>query len=102
MSKIQDAELVRETIKQVCDDLAELLIAKNISYNNALFNPINLFNKASIRDTIGTYIDSKITRIAAGLEYGDESSMQDLAGYIALLLVLDRLDPIDKSIVKEV
>ncbi len=45
---------------------------------------------------IGTYIDSKITRIAAGLEYGDESSMQDLAGYIALLLVLDRLDPIEQ------
>lgn len=79
-------------VTQVCDDLADLLIAKNRAYGNSALDPVRIFSRASTSEQLRVRIDDKLSRLARGSALPDESLMdtaRDLIGYLVLLLIAE-------------
>ena len=79
-----DQEKVQEEIKNVCLDIAELLISKNKKYGNSALEPRRIFSKASPIEQINVRIDDKLSRIANRQSDEDEDVEKDLIGYLVL------------------
>jgi hypothetical protein len=65
--------------------VGELLEQKNAAYGDAAANPLRCFSKLSPEEGIRLRIDDKLSRLARGDGSGDEDTIQDLVGYLALL-----------------
>lgn len=75
-------------IKQKCKELEELLLSKNSKYGNSALEPLNVFSPANAVAGIKMRIDDKLKRIKnAGLVDATEDTLQDLAGYLILLMI---------------
>ena len=75
-------------IKQKCKELEELLLSKNSKYGNSALEPLNVFSEANAVAGIKMRIDDKLKRIKnAGLVDATEDTLQDLAGYLILLMI---------------
>ena len=75
-------------IKQKCKELEELLLMKNSKYGNSALEPLNVFSEANAVAGIKMRIDDKLKRIKnAGLVDATEDTLQDLAGYLILLMI---------------
>lgn len=87
MGKIKDynAEEFEQAVRKVCDDIADLLVAKNKAYGNSALDPINCFFKGDSGTSIRVRIDDKLSRIMRGNTYADEDTIKDLLGYLVLL-----------------
>ncbi len=81
---------MRLNIIAVCDELKELLLAKNASYGNSVAEPINVFFKGTPEEGVFAKIDDKLKRIACGSEYQGDDTTVDLTGYLILLLAMRR------------
>ena len=83
MSKTQDK--IRATIKQI----EALLISKNLQYGDSVMEPIGIFAKGDSQDLIRVRIDDKLSRLVRGNDSieTDEDIIQDLIGYLILLLI---------------
>lgn len=79
-----------ELISKECDEIKELLIAKNKAYGNSFMFPANVFCKLDAIEQINVRIDDKINRIAKGQdkEAVPEDTEMDLIGYLILKRVL--------------
>lgn len=83
---------VQKAIAEECDSLKRLLLEKNQSYGNSVFEPIRLFAKnVPALSQILVRIDDKLNRIQHGSGYKDEDTILDLAGYLVLYRVAVRL-----------
>lgn len=61
---------------------------KNAKYGDAALDPLNIFSKAGAVAGIKVRIDDKLKRIQnAGLCDATEDTLQDLAGYLILLMI---------------
>ena len=75
-------------IKEVTNQLQELLITKNKAYGNSALEPINIFSKNDSVDSLCARIDDKLSRIKnKGLSDETEDTLFDLAGYLILLII---------------
>jgi hypothetical protein len=83
-----------ELIDSECQNIAEMLKAKNKAYGNSFAEPSNIFCKLSAMDQLNVRIDDKLNRIAKGqnLEAVQEDTILDLIGYLILKRVLGRLE----------
>ena len=78
----------RNKIKSKCKKLEELLLNKNAKYGNSALEPLNVFSGAGAVVGIKMRIDDKLKRIKnAGLVDATEDTLQDLAGYLILLMI---------------
>ena len=78
----------RNKIKKRCKDLENLLLMKNAKHGDAALDPLNIFSKAGAVAGIKVRIDDKLKRIQnAGLVDATEDTLQDLAGYLILLMI---------------
>ena len=78
----------RAKIKNKCKKLEELLLNKNAKYGDAAIEPLNVFFKGNSVSSIQARIDDKLKRIMnAGVIEDTEDTLQDLAGYIILLMI---------------
>jgi len=78
----------RSSIKSKCKQLEELLLYKNEKYGNSALEPLNIFSKAGAVAGLQMQIDHKLKRIMnAGLVDATEDTLQDLAGYLILLMI---------------
>ena len=77
------------TIREVGQEIIELVVAKNHKYGNSALEPLRVFSKASPVEQISVRVDDKLSRIAnRGFHpESDEDTVQDLIGYLLLLLV---------------
>ena len=77
-------------IASICDEIKELLLAKNLKYGDSALNPVRVFSQASAKEQILVRIDDKLSRIkrGAGLLGADEDVINDLIGYLVLLKVV--------------
>lgn len=82
----------RAGIVQVCDELKEFLLAKNESYGNSAFEPINVFSKLDAREGILIRLDDKLKRIKNGRGYPGDNDLKDITGYLILLLTLELMN----------
>ena len=80
-----------EAIKTECDALCEMLLEKNKSYGNSVFDPINIFSKNDWREQIGVRIDDKLNRLKKGEAFEQEDTIKDLIGYLIILRAGERL-----------
>ena len=78
----------RSSIRSKCKELEELLLSKNEKYGNSALEPLNVFSEAGAVAGIKMRIDDKLKRIKnAGLVDATEDTLQDLAGYLILLMI---------------
>ncbi len=78
----------RNKIKSKCKALEDLLLQKNAKYGNSALEPLNVFSAANAVAGIKMRIDDKLKRIKnAGLCDATEDTLQDLAGYLILLMI---------------
>jgi hypothetical protein len=78
-----------ELIDVECQNLAEMLKAKNRAYGNSFADPVRIFSKATPEEGLRIRIDDKLSRIARGNDAGEDTIL-DLIGYLVLLRVLGR------------
>lgn len=74
-------------ISKRCDELKELLLAKNAKYGNSAITPCRIFSSASPEEQLLVRIDDKLSRIKNRSSSEDEDVVMDLAGYLILLMV---------------
>lgn len=74
-------------VREVCNNVANMLIEKNKSYGNSALEPINCFYKGDAGTSIKVRIDDKLSRIMRGNEFQGDDTVWDLLGYLVLLLV---------------
>jgi len=85
---------VIELIDRECENVKQLLIAKNKAYGNSFQEPINIFSSATAQEQINVRIDDKLNRIKKGQDKENvpEDTILDLIGYLILLRVLEATD----------
>ena len=75
-------------IAQVCDEIKNLLLAKNEKYVDSALNPARIMSSASPVEQLLVRIDDKLNRIMqGGILEDDEDVVSDLIGYFVLLKV---------------
>lgn len=68
--------------------IKRLLIEKNKAYGNSALNPAKVFSKLDSIESILIRIDDKLKRIQnKGLDANTEDTIQDLVGYLVLLMI---------------
>ena len=80
---------IPELIDMECQNLAEMLKAKNRQYGNSFADPVRIFSRVSPEEGLRIRIDDKLSRIARGDAAGEDTIL-DLIGYLILLRVLGR------------
>lgn len=84
---------VNKLIESTCNELKELLIQKNIDYNNSLQNPIQVFSKSLPIDGILSRLDDKLNRIKKkGINDKTEDTISDILGYLIHLKIAIKLN----------
>ena len=88
-NEISDEESGSEfQIKEVTNQLQELLIKKNRAYGNSALEPLNVFSSQNAVDSLCARLDDKLSRIKnKGLNDKTEDTLFDLAGYLILLII---------------
>ena len=71
-------------LNSVLLEIKKLLISKNKSYGNAVFDPINIFSKKDNLEQIRVRIDDKLNRLKHQGTYENEDTKLDLLGYMIL------------------
>ena len=84
-------------IMNVCLDIAEMLLKKNISYGNSAIAPVRVLSQANAEEQILIRIDDKLNRLKYQQEYENEDTVQDLVGYFILLMVMRRQEAWDNG-----
>jgi hypothetical protein len=85
-------------IRLVCNQIEELLLAKNAKYGDSALQPVRIFSKATPVEQILVRIDDKLSRISkgVGLLAADEDVLQDLIGYLVLLKIAKQREKSDQ------
>jgi hypothetical protein len=84
--------LTQLEISKVCEQVKDLLLAKNLKYGDAAVNPVRIFSKSSNTEQLKVRIDDKLSRIINRRDEEDEDVILDLIGYLILLKVSDNLN----------
>jgi hypothetical protein len=82
----------QDLIREVCDDMRDFLVDKNLQYGDSAIDPVRIFSKADPVEQLYVRIDDKLSRIARGddrLE-SDSDVIDDLIGYLLMLKVAHR------------
>lgn len=74
-------------INRVCNEIKDMLMAKNLSYGDSALNPVRIFSKADPAEQLRIRIDDKLSRFARGREYPGDNDINDLIGYLVLLKI---------------
>ena len=86
-------------IKQIGQEVIDLLLEKNKAYGDTANDPPKIFSKLSAKEGILARIDDKLSRIKqVGINDQTEDTMLDLIGYLILYRVQIKKD--DYSIKK--
>jgi hypothetical protein len=82
-------------ISQVCDEIKEMLIAKNKSYGDSALNPVRIFATSDSVEQLHVRIDDKLSRITRGGAYVGDNDLDDLIGYLVLLKIARELNNVN-------
>ena len=78
----------QNSIKWTCNEIRDLLLAKNKAYGDSAIEPDNIFSKLDNAQAICARIDDKLSRIKNnGLDDATEDTLDDLIGYLILLKI---------------
>ena len=78
----------KDSIREVCRQVEDLLVSKNEAYGDAALHPLNVFSKLGAEDGIKVRLDDKLKRIQnSGLSDATEDTLLDVVGYLILLII---------------
>jgi len=78
----------QNSIRWTCNEIRDLLLAKNKAYGDSALEPDNIFSKLDSAQAICARIDDKLSRIKnVGLNDKTEDTLDDLIGYLILLKI---------------
>jgi hypothetical protein len=78
----------QEKIKEVGQEVIDLLIEKNESYGDSALKPAGIFATGNAVDNLSSRIDDKLMRIKSqGFRGYGEDNIKDLIGYLILLKI---------------
>lgn len=80
-----------ELIDSECENIKQMLIAKNQAYGNSFADPVRIFSRVTPEEGLNIRIDDKLSRIARGKNAGEDAEL-DLIGYLILKRVLGRAE----------
>jgi hypothetical protein len=86
MFQVSDFE---SEVRNVLQEIGDMLIEKNRAYGNSALDPVRIFSKASNVEQILVRIDDKLSRLARGSAAGEDAEW-DLLGYLVILRVARR------------
>ena len=93
---------MQDKIRKKCDQIRDLLIEKNKSYGNSVFDRGVLFEVDPMY-AIQARINDKLNRLKSKETYMSENDLMDLTGYLILLQVhIDEVNNKIKSSIDEV
>ena len=72
-----------ELIALVCDEIRDVLLAKNAAYGDSAIHPLRIFSRADPIEQINVRLDDKLSRLARGSSAGEDTEL-DLIGYLVL------------------
>jgi len=78
---------MQDKIRKKCDEIRDLLLEKNSSYGNSVFERGTLFDVDPLY-AIQARINDKLNRIKNKTTYISENDLMDVTGYFILLQVL--------------
>jgi len=83
--------MTQTKIREKCDQIKKMLLAKNKQYGDSVINPIRLFSKSNPKEQVRVRIDDKLNRLIQGDESieSDLDIYYDLVGYLVLLIILE-------------
>lgn len=81
----------QKKIKEICDEIAKLLIDKNKKYGNSALEPKNIFYKGNAENSILIRLDDKIGRITNNNGEIRTNDIVDIIGYLVLYLVYKKI-----------
>ena len=76
-----------EQIESTCNDIRDMLLAKNRKYGDSALDPVRIFSKATPVEQILVRLDDKLSRIQSAQADEDEDVIDDLIGYLVLLKI---------------
>jgi hypothetical protein len=86
-----EQDQAKELIVWACNDIRDMLLAKNSDYGNSALEPVRIFSKADTIEQIKIRIDDKLSRIQnISNRHYREDTLQDLIGYLILLVIAER------------
>ena len=77
----------QQRIAEICDEVKEMLLDKNMKYGDSALNPARIFSKSDSVEQIKVRIDDKLSRLSQGIEADEEDVINDLIGYLVLLKI---------------
>lgn len=77
----------QQKIIEVCKEIQDLLINKNMSYGDSALNPVRIFSKSDPIEQLAVRIDDKLSRVSKGHHFVGDNDIDDLIGYLLLLKV---------------
>ena len=82
----------QKRIRLVGEEIIDFLLEKNDQYGDSALEPNRIFSQADTAEQIKVRIDDKINRLVMGTDNleKDEDILNDLIGYLLLLLVHGR------------
>jgi hypothetical protein len=87
---IESLEGNHSTQKLIAEEIlriGSLLINKNKAYGDSALSPVRVFSTTDNLEQLAVRIDDKLSRISRGHEYVGDDTLDDLIGYLVLLLV---------------
>lgn len=75
-----------DEIVRACEEIKEMLLAKNAAYGDSALSPLRVFSSATPEEQILVRLDDKLSRIQRGSDAG-EDTLSDLIGYLILLKI---------------
>jgi len=74
-------------IWDVCHEIAQLLIEKNISYGDSALSPNRIFAQSDNIEQLKVRIDDKLNRVKNNQGFAGDNDVDDLIGYLILLKI---------------
>ena len=80
----------QKAIAETCNEIKEILLAKNTAYGNSVFEPVRIFSKADTVEQINVRLDDKLSRMMRGEAAGEDVEL-DLLGYLIIKRAAKRM-----------
>jgi hypothetical protein len=77
----------QQEISNICDEIKNMLLEKNMKYGDSALNPVRVMSKSSPEEQLLVRIDDKLSRLSQGSLVDDEDVINDLIGYFILLKI---------------
>ncbi len=88
-AKVAAKDCTIDEIRRALARLETMLIGKNQRYGDSALEPLRIFSRSDRLEQIRVRIDDKLSRVARGVRDDDEDVVNDLIGYLILLVVAE-------------